>query len=192
MTILNLAGIVKLEVLNAPDASRQGKAMAQLTIKTQGATITNSTGMLGSGSTAPQQYVETLILPPISLQKWVMISIAREGRRFDVYYDDTIVLSQKTMYMPLSNASNSNMQGITSGSNAIVGELAIANIYNYRVSTLDVSSKYKEYADTRGAPRIPTDILSNLSVNVCPRGGCFNAPVIKPASPLYDWTTSYN
>ena len=185
VTILNIGEIVKLEVLNAPDASRQGKAMAVLTVKTQGAGI-------GSSTTTAQYYYETLTLPPITLQKWIMISIAREGRRFDVYYDDAIVLSQKTMYMPLSNTSNSNMQGITSGSDTILGELAIANIYNYRVSTLDVSSKYSQYADTRGAPRIPTDILSNLSVNVCPAGGCFGGPVIKPASPLYDWTTSYN
>ena len=194
MTVLSIGGVVELEVLSAPDASRQGKAMAQLIIKTQGATITNSTGMVGRGgmNTTPQQYMETFVLPPVSLQKWVMVTIAREGRRFDVYYNDTIVLSQKTMYMPVSNSSNTNMQGITSGSDAILGKLAIANMYNYRVSTLDVSAKYNEYADTRGAPRIPTDLLSSLSVNICSQGGCFDAPVIKPASPLYDWSTSYN
>lgn len=190
MSLLSIGGIVELEVLSAPDASRQGKAMAQLIIKTQGAAVTNSTTTPRTNT--PQQYMETLVLPPIYLQKWIMVTIAREGRRFDVYYNDKIVLSQKTMYMPVSNSSNTNMQGITSGSDAILGKLAIANMYNYRVSTLDVSAKYSEYADTRGAPRIPTDLLSSLSVNMCPQGGCFEGPVIKPASPLYDWSTSYN
>jgi hypothetical protein len=32
--------------------------------------------------------------------------------------------------------------------------------------------------------------LSTL-INLCPKGGCFSAPTVRPASPLYDWSTSY-
>ena len=204
--VFSISGIVGLEVLNAPDASRQGKAMAQLTIKSEGQS-------LSSGSTNSQKYIETLTLPPIPLQKWVMVSIAREGRRFDVYYNDAIVLSQKTMFMPISNTSKSNMSGITSGSAGLVGQLAMANVYNYRLSSQDVAAKYKEFADTRGRPYVnstanPTSVsdvaglnpgfLSGTmfssfipSFNLCPPGGCLAPPTIRPASPLYDWSSSY-
>jgi hypothetical protein len=180
--MFNLSDVAKLEILTAPDASRQGMAMSHLVIKT----ITK-----GAGGT-PQVYIETLRLPPISLQKWIMVTVAREGRRFDVYYNDTIVLSQKTMYMPISDPSYTNMKGVTSGSNTLKGELALMNLYNYRLSSLDVSAKYREYADTRGHPRIPQSVTGNFSVNLCPSGGCFDMPVIKPASPMYEWTSSYS
>jgi hypothetical protein len=207
--VFSISGVVTLEVLNAPDASRQGKAMAQLIIKSEGAP-------LAAGASTSQKYIETLTLPPIPLQKWTMISVAREGRRFDVYYNDTIVLSQKAMYMPISNISNSNFKGITSGSNGLVGHIALANVYNYRLSSQNVNSLYKEYADTRGSPYVgskanpvgTTDVaglnpgfVSGMTLgsfipsvstfNLCPPEGCLSAPAIKPASPLYDWSSQY-
>ena len=250
--VFSIAGIVSLEVLNAPDASRQGKAMSQLIIKTEGAPLSTS-------STASQKYIETLSLPPIPLQKWTMVSVAREGRRFDVYYDDKMVLSQKAMYMPISNISNSNFKGITSGSDGLIGHIAMANVYNYRLSSQIISVKYNEYADTRGRPYInssavtltapavagttpvvasttpsttinttsgtpattpattpstpATTIAATLaglnpytafasisfrsfipslpSFNICPADGCFKAPTISPASPLYKWSSIY-
>ena len=205
-SVFSISGIAGLEILNAPDASRQGKAMAQLVIKSEGQS-------LSSGSTNSQKYIETLTLPPIPLQKWVMITIAREGRRFDVYYNDTIVLSQKTMFMPISHPSKSSMNGITSGSAGLVGQLALANVYNYRLSSESIVAKYKEFADTRGRPYVnstanPTSVsdntglnpgfLSGMSmksflpyINLCPPGGCLAPPTIRPASPLYDWSSSY-
>ena len=138
-----------------------------------------------------------------------------EGRRFDVYYNDTLVLSQKAMYMPISNISNSSFSGITSGSQGMVGQIALANVYNYRLSSQNVAAKYKEFADTRGRPYVNStanpvaladeaglnpSFLSGLtlgsfipigSFNLCPAGGCFAPPAVRPASPLYDWSSSY-
>lgn len=223
-SVFNISGIVGLEVLIAPDASRQGKAMTQLIVKTEGPPLNSgSTSAPGSGSgsrpqpsgKASQKYIETLSLPPIPLQKWTYVTVAREGRRFDVYFNNTIVLSQKTMNMPISNVSNSSMGGITSGSTGLLGQLALADLYNYRLSTKDVSVKYSQYADTRGRPYLNTisnpmslsDVGGILpayaatfstsifgympSFNLCPAGGCFNPPTIQPASPLYDWSTPY-
>jgi hypothetical protein len=213
-SVFNISGIVGLEVLNAPDASRQGKAMSQLILKTEGPPL--------SGGSNSQKYIETLTLPPIPLQKWTMVTVARDGRRFDVYYNDVMVISHKTMYMPISNSSNTNVGGITSGSSGLVGQLALANVYNYRLASQDVAAKYTEFADTRGRPfisarssasannntvpiidltglnpvTIPSLTLSSFipslnSLNLCPPGGCLTPPTVRPASPLYDWTTSY-
>lgn len=215
--VFNISGIVGLEVLVAPDASRQGKAMSQLIVKTEGPAL-NSGGSRGSSTvvaSVSQKYIETLSLPPIPLQKWTFVTVAREGRRFDVYFNNSIVLSQKTLNMPISNVANTSLTGITSGSPGMIGQLAIANLYNYRLSTKDVSDKYNEYADTRGRPYLnatgnplnlsdvggilptyATTLSSSIlgyvsSFSLCPSGGCLNPPVIKPASPLYDWSTPY-
>jgi len=183
-TLFNISDVATLEILMAPDASRQGMAMTQLVVKT------NTNGM--GTSTIPTLYIETFRLPPIPLQKWSMVTVAREGRRFDVYYNDSIVLSQKTMYMPISDSSYTNLKGVTSGSSSLKGQLALVNLYSYRLNSLDVSGKYREYADTRGHPRISQNLTGTFSVNLCPSGGCFDMPVIKPASPLYEWTSSYS
>jgi hypothetical protein len=198
-SVFNISGMTGLEVLTAPDASRQGKSMTQLIVKTEGASLSSS-------SSASQKYIETLTLPPIPLQKWTMVTVAREGRRFDVYYNDVLVLSQKTMSMPVSNISSSNFSGITSGSNGMAGQLALGNIYSYRMNAQEVSAAYAAVTDTRGRPYInsmtplsadPSGLnpgvqssgVNMSSVSLCP--GCFSAPAIKPASPLYDWSTPY-
>jgi len=230
-SVFNISGIAGLEVMIAPDASRQGKAMAQFIVKTEGLALTEgasasgspasgspASGSPASGSPKPviprpkaQIYIETLSLPTIPLQKWTYITIARDGRRFDIYYNDRLVLSKKTDYMPISNGSKSSVSGITSGSPGLMGQLALANLYNYRLSTKDIASFYSQYADTRGTPYLnnPSNPLSlsdlggllpsyssvfsiNLpSINLCPSGGCLSPPTIKPANPLYKWTPTY-
>jgi hypothetical protein len=148
-------------------------------------------------------------------QKWTYVTVSRDGRRFDVYFNDTLVLSKKTMSMPISNISNSSMGGITSGSTGLAGQLAVANLYNYRMSSKEVSMNYTKYADTRGRPYLnavsnPLGLADTIgvtpsyastmssalssylpSMSLCPSGGCFNAPVVQAATPLYDWSTPY-
>jgi hypothetical protein len=204
-SVFNLDGIVGVEVITAPDASRQGTASAQLLVQTEGPPPTGST------STTAQKYIETMILPPIPLQKWTMVTVAREGRRFDIYYNDRIVLSKKTMYMPSNTSIVSNFSGLVSGSPGLSGQLALLQVFSTRYSSADVAGLYKSSSDTRGRPYVTTlkeDITGLLptaspdtpsidltslvpSINICPPGGCFNTPVIRPASPLYDWTTQY-
>lgn len=194
--IFNVAGIVALEVLMAPDASRQGKAMVHLTVKTEGPSLT-------TGVPATQKYIETLRLPELAIQGWTMVTVAREGRRFDVYYNDRIVLSQKTMYMPSNTPIASNFRGIVSGSTGLGGKIGLMNVYDYRLSSVDVAGIYSSSVDTRGRPFIndPTGSTGGIistrlgdylpQITICPPGGCISAPVVRPASPLYDWSSSY-
>jgi hypothetical protein len=195
-TVFTIGDILTLEVMVAPDASRQGKAMAQLVLKTQ-----------DSGNT----YTETFIVPPLDVQKWTYITLSREGRRVDVYYNNEIVLSKKAQYNFAAIGSS-----ITSGSPGLEGELILANVYNYRLSSKNVSDFYAQYADSRGQPYFNTpDSAMTLSdagglipmyagtmfstglswipsINLCPAGGCFSAPTVRPANPLYTWSTSYS
>jgi hypothetical protein len=210
-SVLNIAGVVGIEVLLAPDASRQGKAMTQLVVKTEGPAVT--TGASGPAITASSQvYMETFRLPELTIQQWTMITVSREGRRFDIYYNDRLVLSQKTMYMPVKEYTKTNLKGVTSGAKSLGGELCLVTLYAYRVNSLAVAGQYKSLSDTRGTPLVKTGqsqdalglvpshsasvfdtLTTNLpSVRLCPEGGCFGGgPTIRPASPLYDAVTPY-
>lgn len=212
--VFNLNGLATLEVLTVPDASRQGQAMVQLIVKTEGKSLT-------SGSTATQKYIETLSLPSIKLQSWTMFTVAREGRRFDVYYNDKIVLSKQTLNMPISSLVASNLRGVVSGSPSLVGVLTNATVAPKRYTIQDVQASYIQLADTRGQPYIipdknapPSTIVSNLTdatsaSGVLPTVGssmlpsfsgisipcittnCFSAPTVRPPNPLYDWSSPY-
>jgi len=195
--IFNVGGVLFLEVLVAPDASRQQKAAVQLVVKTQDALKT---------------YTESIVLPPLDIQKWTYVTVSREGRRYDIFYNNVLILSKSTQYpmYPMGPLSTT-----TSGSPGLEGQLILANIYNYRLSSKDVADKYAQYADTRGrpffndssnpmslsdiggiVPAYTSTMFSGLTsyiptINVCPPGGCITSPPIRPANPLYEWSTPY-
>jgi hypothetical protein len=184
--------------------------MAQLIVKTE----TNSL----TGSTVTQKYIETFTLPPIPLQRWTMVTVAREGRRFDVFYNDAIVLSKQTLNMPISNKINSNLRGVVSGSASLMGVLSSATVAAKRYTVQDVQAKYKELADTRGQPyvipdpnapprtlaqelvpgvgttgvfpTINTSLLPsfNWGSGLCLTGSCLGAPTVQPAR---QWLSPY-
>lgn len=137
--VIDLYGIAKLEIVPAPDAGRQGQVTVQLTVKTFDA----STGAY---------YIETIPLPHITYQKWTMITIARDGRQFYIYYDKALVLSKKTMYIPIINQLTTNLTGVKSGSPGLIGQLANITLYPSRLTVLDVEKNYTALADTRGSP----------------------------------------
>jgi len=208
--IMNVSGIVWLEAIATPDASRQGLATVQLVVKTEGQQST-STGSQSSSTynqhtaaSTSQKYIETISLPPIKLQKWTYVTIARDGRRFDIFYNDKLVATQKTSFMPVATITAGNMSGITSGS-SIDGQIALITLFNTRLSNSQVEANYAMYSDTRGMPYInsttntilysPT-LTTNISsyvpnISLCPNGGCLNPPAIQPPSALYKWTPTY-
>ena len=145
-SLINLFGIATLEIMPVPDASRQGAIASQLYIKTE---------MVEAAPPATPRhhyYIETISLPAITAQKWTMITIARDGRQFYIYYNDVLVKTQKTMYMPISELTQTNLTGVVSGSKGLIGTVANVKIYSKRRTVTDVEADYKTRADTRGAP----------------------------------------
>jgi hypothetical protein len=187
-----------LEILPAPDAGRQGKAMTQLAVRTKTTVDASGNPLIidASGSRANFQSVfEFLTLPPIPTQKWVMITISREGRRFDVYYNDALVLSQKTLF---NIAMTADTTGIIAGNSAFSGYCAGFDFKGDTISGSEVYATYSKLSDTRGAPyvNLPTDANAPVTGGVtipslCPTGGCFPGPTVRPAQPWLDWETSY-
>jgi hypothetical protein len=144
----------------------------------------------GFTDTPSETYMEFLTLPPIPLQKWVMITIVREGRRFDVYYNNSIVLSQKTVYTP---ASTTGQAGIITGNKSNGGYCGVLSIKGTADSGAEIASRYTQLSDTRGAPYLtlpnPTNETPTKLPSLCT--GCLDTPKIRPAQPWLEWDTNY-
>jgi hypothetical protein len=213
--LMNINDMVVLEVLGSPDSSRQNKAAIQLTIKTQSSgliqdvsknSVNPSMNPVGDGSidAVSQLYIETFILPPIPYQKWLMISISRDGRRFDVYYNDTLVLSKYASANVYNEITNTN---ISIGNTTINGKSGFFNLYKSIQSAMNISSQYNSFINTRGSPLFNTppptltfnEPKSNLSLSIgvpnipsfCSSTNCIQSPQTPPAKPYYEWSSSY-
>jgi hypothetical protein len=214
--LFSIADVLTFEILAAPDAGRQGKAMTQLAIRTQTNMDASGNTLDVSGNSAKANtYTEFIVLPPLDLQKWTMISLVREGRRFDVYYNNKLVTSQKTMF-PLATIAT---QGPVLVGNPGFG--GYSGAYNYIDSAMDgssVAAAYAKQTDTRGAPYLqipetvkntvqPTSKTIGSSFNFpglegvgfkypsmpsfCLSGSCSSTPKVQPAKPWLEWDTAY-
>jgi len=214
--IINICGkTVLLEALGAPDASRQGDASVQLTIKTQssGKIADNSgntfnpvnnaidaSGAITSDDRNSAIYIETFVLPPLPFQKWVMITISREGRRFDIYYNKTLVLSKLASAVLYTSPADTT---ITVGNTMLNGSAGFFNLYDNIQSVTDIQKEYVSFTNTRGTPLFTVNppTLGEASMDstigtssypmLCPSGDCINTPKTPPANPLYSWTSNY-
>jgi len=146
--VLSLYGVYRLEILNVPDASRQNAVSAQLVVKT--------TAPKGDGTN--DIFSETVPLPPISMQKWVMITISHEGRRVDVCYNDNMV-SSYTLENTILN-SNFDITYVNAGDNSVSGSIGLLRFYPSRLPLTQVSNIYASLVDTRGAP---TELVTDSS-----------------------------
>lgn len=133
--LISLYGVYNIEVLPFPDASRQNMISAQLSVQTQ---------------TADSAFVETVPLPPIPIQKWVMITISKTGRRIDVYYNSSLV-SSSTM---LNMISTTQVSGaiVQAGQSGLSGNIAVISMSNSSSTLGSVGASYSASSDTRGAP----------------------------------------
>jgi len=217
--IVDINNVIVLEGLGAPDASRQGKASVQLTIKTQssGDINDNSGNALNpvkyakdsagnsSDDTKSEIYIETFVLPPLPFQKWTMITISREGRRFDIYYNNSLVLSKHTTANIFHVSANKD---IKVGNSRLNGSSGFFNIYNTIQSAKSIEEQYNSLTTTKGSPLFennPPDIaFTKLSLDrlssgpglpnipsLCSSGDCISSPHIAPAKPYYNWNTNY-
>lgn len=218
--MININDAIVLEALGAPDASRQGKASVQLTIKTQssGDTLDNSGGTplnpvkyakdsAGNKNSDSNSYIyiETFVLPPLPFQKWTMITINREGRRFDIYYNSTLVLSK---YATANVYPVTVTKDISVGNSSLNGVSGFFNIYDTIQTARQIEGQYVSLTTTKGSPlfdKNPPDIaftklsLDRLSSGAgvpnmpsfCSSGDCISSPKVAPAKPYYKWDTNY-
>lgn len=177
VNVLNISNIVRLELLAAPDASRPNAASTQLVVRT--------VGMLNN---AQKVFEETIPLPNLLMQKWTCVTIGREGRRFDVYYNGKLVTSKRTQYTVDIRTA---VGPIFAGDPKLMGKVALAEAYPEKLTASAILEKYKSNSDTTGAPNVMNQLDIFQFIPNCEGGNCNQGPTVRPTSPLQDWQTRY-
>jgi hypothetical protein len=187
VNVINISNVIRVELLAAPDAGRPNAASAQLVVRTVG--MSTPEGQQGESLPKVQTvFEETIPLPEIPFQKWTFLTIAREGRRFDIYYNGKIVMSKRTQNVMDTRAA---FGPITAGDPNLIGKIAFVQTFPQKLTQTEVMSNYKANSDTTGQPTLSAegsifDYLPN-----CKDGGCITGPTMRPTSPLLDWQTQY-
>ena len=161
-----------LEISQSPNGS---SSAARLRVQT------NDSGTL------QQEIIE---LPQIPKQKWQFIAILRDGRRFDVIYNNEIVASQILEYYPATISSP-----LSVGNTGLAGSVIHVIINGSRLSPTQVERERVSHVDTNNT------VLDADSINIslpglnlfaqCPPGFPCDPITKPPSSNLKQWKTPY-
>lgn len=149
----------------------------------------NSELVVSTYNSANRETIEERIeIPSIPTQKWIQLGILREGRRFDILYNNKIIGSKRLAHMPIYATSNLEI-----GGPQVRGTFTEGRVYNYRLSLKDIEKELNKTSDTRRKP--PTDIDFNIvnpfTMFTCPGGFFCGADARKPKNALQEWQTPY-
>jgi len=134
---------------------------------------------------------EVISLPSLPKQKWVFVAILREGRRFDVIYDDRIVASQRLRSYPVVVSSP-----LSIGAKGLAGSANHFVIKGERMNPLDVERERLAHVDSNQSLVEDNPILTSLPVfpsivAECPSGLPCQPVTRPPSNPLYEWKSPY-
>jgi hypothetical protein len=167
--IIAMPNVWSLQII-PPTASASGVPACRLAIRT----------VSKNGST-----FENLNLPSLPMQKWVHVAILREGRRFDVMFDNLIVGSLTCVGYP-----NIQTSPIVSGfaSSGVRGSLLYPQVAPRRYTLTEVIDARKALSDTTGAPYTGGLKFPKFG---CP-GGLFCINFDYPSTGLNSWKSPYS
>jgi hypothetical protein len=183
--LLSLYGVYTFEILNIPDASRQNSVSAQLVLRTKN----NTNG-------AFESFVETVALPPLPLQKWILLTLTKDSRQVNVYYNTSLVASYKALHM----ITTTNVTGVVveGGDQGLSGSAGVIRMLPQKLSLADIGNYYTDSSDTRGSPNAfliqPNVFNSNIQTatkgsffqSLCLDLSCFSLPKVQAAAPNLD------
>ena len=163
-----------LETSNAPNDKQH--SAARLRIKTN-----------HMGSSQQDEMIE---LPSIPKQKWIFIAVLREGRRFDVIYNNKIVASQRLESYPAVVSSS-----LSVGNNGLDGSAVHVIISGTRMAPTDVERTRLTLVDTNNNVPLDNPIQASLPAislfTECPSGLPCNPVTRPPINQALQWSTPY-
>jgi hypothetical protein len=132
---------------------------------------------------------DAMTLPNVPLQRWTQVTIAFEGRTFDLYVNGKLIKSHTLNNVPPS--ANSSITIVPGG---IMGQLAYVQLWGRRLTVRETESNYIDTSDSQGRPFLGPDLMNMLStVQVpnlfCPSGSCTGAQ--PTATPSQTWEFPY-
>lgn len=159
----------------APSPSGKSHTTARLRV------LTNDAGKLTE---------EIFELASIPKQKWVFLAILRDGRRFDVIYDNKIVGSQRLQYYPVTISSS-----LSVGNKGLDGSVIHVIINGIRITPTEVERERVKHVDTNNTVLEAKQL--NVSMPVlnlfaqCPPGLPCDPITKPPNNNLFEWKTPY-
>jgi hypothetical protein len=139
------------------------------------------------GTTVNEEIIE---LPQIPKQKWVFIAILRDGRRFDVIYDNQIVASHRLEYYPVNISSS-----LSIGNKGLSGSIIHVLINNLRLTPSQVERDRVAYVDTNNTvleANLEDISFPGLKLSAqCPPGLPCDPVTKPPNNNLFQWQTPY-
>ena len=133
---------------------------------------------------------EIMELQPLPKQKWVCIAVLRDGRRFDVIYDNKIVSSQRLENYPVVIGSP-----LSVGNKGLSGSVIHIIISGRRFTPTEVERERLKYVDTANMV-IESNLFDVSFPNLrlfgqCPPGLPCDPITKPPPSNLLQWITPY-
>lgn len=135
-------------------------------------------------------HTETIELPSIPKQKWIFIAILRDGRRFDIIYDNKIVASHRLANYPVIISSP-----LSIGNKGISGSVIHVIINDKRMTPNEVERERVRFVDTNNT------IIEDNSIDIsfpkfkffaqCPSGLPCDTLTKPPNDNLNQWSTPY-
>jgi hypothetical protein len=133
---------------------------------------------------------EIIELPQIPKQKWIFIAILRDGRRFDIIYDNQIVASQRLEYYPVVISSP-----LSIGNKGLDGSVIHVIVNGNRLTPTEVERERVSHVDTNNS------VLESNAIDVslpglklfaqCPPGLPCDTITKPPSNNLFEWKTPY-
>lgn len=143
-----------------------------------------------TGIDSNQHYMESIPLPAIPLQKWTVITIVKEGRRFDIYYGAKLQVSKMTTYPPLKPDTAS--QNVVVGNKRWGGYIGMFKGTASASYAKDVQLDLSTFLDTRGIPAIQLASEPIFALPPCLFGNCTGLPDVKPPNQFSVYQTNYS
>jgi hypothetical protein len=172
-TLLGIPGVLEFQMAPAPTAGGGlENVVSRLRVKTT----------LGGW--------EMIDVPALPQQKWVFLTILRDGRRFDVLYDGAVVASHRLIEYPSQVANQ-----IVVGGKPFLGQAAHVLMAATRLTPTQVQQQRGQLADTTGMPPIkfplPFPIPLGVFQTTCLPGLPCNPITTPPPNHLKSWSTPY-
>ena len=140
-----------------------------------------------NGGTLKQELID---LPEIPKQKWMFIAILRDGRRFDIIYNNKIVASHRLHNYPVVISSS-----LAIGNVALDGSVIHIIVNGTRLSPTEVERERTKYVDTNNTVLEDNSIdISLPGLNLfaqCPSGLPCDPITRPPNNNLLQWNTPY-
>jgi hypothetical protein len=133
---------------------------------------------------------EIIDLPNIPKQKWVFLAILRDGRRFDVLYDNQIVASQRLESYPVIISSS-----LSVGNKGLSGYVSHVLVNGTRLTPDQVERERLIYVNTNNtvvdADPVASSFPSTTLFARCPSGLPCDPITKPPSNNLLQWRSPY-